>query len=155
MDSDNQDKAIVHSIKLIQLRPPLFVDVIHQTLSQDVKRGESKSILFLSKLFKIKNNEINEIITPAYFWSRIIKSESPDSTVLYLDNLCRLLKAEKSTSTNKGELYALLALRNLKPDLGADIDLKAKIVNQVLQNLEKNQGLITLESERKQLEERA
>jgi thiol-disulfide isomerase/thioredoxin len=151
----NTEKAIESSLELYRLYPPFFVDNIHNTLAQQLKNDTLHyGLKYLEELFKKENQEINEIITPIYLWSKAIVAKEEQELILIKEELKKLQK-DSSNYESKLERYCLLILKELDKKNATDNGYRVEIINKNISSLETYPNLIEISADRKEREKRA
>ena len=150
------DKALNASLKLYELYPPFLTDRIHNTLSQQILRAEDSSQIFnyVDRLYQANNNEINELISPFYYWTKVRTTKNPEKLKQAFINLSETL-SDSSNYSKMPERYCLLGINDLENSLVIDKQMRKDLLQKVIANLEKYPSLIKEVKGRGDIEERA
>lgn len=130
------EKAIESSMELYRLYPPMFIERIHNTLAQQLQ-NDSKLYgqKYLEQLLLKKNDEISNIISPIYLWSKSINAKDENDLKEILEELNSILR-DSSNYKSKTERYCLLILQELDKKNTLDVKTKEKILQKNINNLE-------------------
>jgi thiol-disulfide isomerase/thioredoxin len=149
------DKAIESSVELYRLYPPMFIERIHNTLAQQIEDDSKQYRLkYLEKLYNKNNNEINEIITPIYLWSKTINSKDKSELESITKELNSLL-GDSSNYESRAERYCLLIIKELVIKNSIDDKTKKELIKRNIKNIETYSFLVDIPSNRKESEKRA
>lgn len=150
------EEAIETSLELYRLYPPMLIEKIHNSLSQQVNAQEKngKSSVFLEQLHRENNEEINEIIKPIYLWSKVKNTVKSDSLITIIEDL-RSVLTDSSNQKTQAEKYCLLVLKELDSKQFADQSIKKELLLKVISNLESFPYIKQKVNDRRVKEERA
>jgi hypothetical protein len=149
------EKAIESSLELYRLYPPFFVDKIHNTLAQQLENDTLHyGLKYLEQLFNKGNQEINEIITPIYLWSKAIIAKEESELISIREGLKKLQK-DSSNYESKMERYCLLILKELDKKNASDNEYRFEIINKNICSLVTYPHIIEIAAGRKEGEKRA
>jgi len=151
----NTEKAIESSLELFRLYPPFFVDNIHNTLAQKLENDTLHyGLIYLEQLFNKENQEINEIITPIYLWSKAIVAKEEKELLSIREELEDIQK-DSSNYESRMERYCLLILHELDKKNAIDNKYKAEFINKNISSLETCPNINEIVAGRKEGEKRA
>ena len=155
-ENGETDKALEASLKLYELYLPFLTDRIHNTLSQKVLAAEDTSQIYnyVDKLYGANNAEINELISPFYYWTKVKTTKNPEKLEQAFINLSRTL-SDSSNYKTMAERYCLLAINDLENSLVIDKQMRKNLLQKIINNLEKYPDLTKSVQGRSLTEERA
>ena len=119
------DSAIIYTEKLVELDPTELIEHLHtQVVAHGILENKSNASEFLNALYDVGNEDVNNIIRPAYLWNKI-KSCKPNDSILLLFDELGVLRKKDFLSPAKPELYFLKAIMEIDWDImECDIDPK-------------------------------
>ncbi|ADQ80019.1 alkyl hydroperoxide reductase/ Thiol specific antioxidant/ Mal allergen [Paludibacter propionicigenes WB4] len=130
------EKAIESSLELYRLYPPMFIESIHNTLAQQLQNDPKLyGQKYLEQLRLKKNDEISNIISPIYLWSKSINEKNENDLKEILKELNSILK-DSSNYKSETERYCLLILQELDKKNAIDAKNKEIILHKNINNLE-------------------
>ncbi|UZR99900.1 TlpA family protein disulfide reductase [Chondrinema litorale] len=155
-ENGETDKALEASLKLYELYLPFLTDRIHNTLSQKVLAAEDTSQIYnyVDKLYAANNAEINELISPFYYWTKVKTTKNPEKLEQAFINLSGTL-SDSSNYKTMAERYCLLAINDLENSLVIDKQMRKNLLQKIINNLEKYPDLTKSVQGRSLTEERA
>jgi len=131
-----KEKAVDASVKLNKLYQPFLIDNLHNSLSQTLQdRSEKAPQEYLKALWDLQDPSIRSIIEPMYVWNQSYNVNSLAEATTMLQTYFELLK-DSSNIKAKTELYGLLILKNLEQKKLVPVDLKTKVLDKIITNLQ-------------------
>ncbi|WP_281636460.1 TlpA family protein disulfide reductase [Flavobacterium marginilacus] len=152
-DNGETEKAVESSMELYRLYPPMFIDRIHNTLSQRLQNSLYAQ-KYLEQLFLKKNEKINSIIAPIYLWSKSISAKNENDFKKILEELNSTSK-DSVNYESKAERYNLLIVQELDKQKAIDNISKEKIVQSNIKKLEAYDYIVKIKAGRLEGEKRA
>lgn len=149
------EQAVESSVELYRLYPPMFIDRIHNTLTQQLQNAPRLyGQQYLEQLLLKDNNKINDIIAPIYLWSKSMDAENENDLKKILEDLNGILK-DSTNYESKIERYSLLILQELEKKNAIDIKNKEKILTKNITNLESYPYIVKIKASSFDEEKRA
>ncbi|MEL1255382.1 TlpA disulfide reductase family protein [Flavobacterium sp. DGU38] len=147
--------AVESSVELYHLSPQMFIDRIHNTLSQQIQNAPRLyAQQYLEQLILKNNNKINTIVAPIYLWSKSMEATNENDFKGILKDLNGILK-DSTNYDSRTERYTLLILQELEQKKAIDNKGIAKILNKNITNLESYPYIVKIKTERSDEEKRA
>ncbi len=149
------EKAVETSVKLFEMHSPFFIDRVHNSLSQGLRRdNKSYHKIYLEQLYLKNNKDINFIITPVMLWCKALNAKDDSDLKSVLDEL--ILVIDKNSGYDcRTERYSLLILQELEKRNAIDLKIKEEILKKNISNLLTYPDIDTPATGRNQIEMRA
>jgi thiol-disulfide isomerase/thioredoxin len=154
--SGKTEAALDSSIRLYSIYPPLFIECLHNELSQLVKQDRfyNNANDYFEALFKRNNQGMTSIVKPLYLWSKSIHDSDRVQLNKTFNEMAQVL-GDSSNYGSRAERYALLMLNEPTIKKLIDKEYSDNLLHTIVRNLETYPNLDLNVKGRKVLEERS
>ena len=149
------EKAVKNSIDLYAIDKDMFANRIHADLSQKIRKQESQvGLNYLEQLYAMDDVELNQLIEPILFWSRVLPSRDAEELADIQQELIQM-QQEYQPDISRFELYVLLILQDLIKKEAIDQATTQTILEKNIKRLKADPWIYEVTTDRKKGENRA
>lgn len=128
--TNDNDTALIYTIKLMELEPSLVIEMIQKDVTWRISDNQKCASTFINELKSVDITDLDEIIEPVYIWNKIRNTKSSDSLLVLYNDLDSIL-THSILSDCKPEFYLLKSLDDLNTK-GIISDETRKRVNHLI-----------------------
>ncbi|UJP65285.1 TlpA family protein disulfide reductase [Mongoliitalea daihaiensis] len=149
------EKAVKNSIDLYAIDKDMFADRIHADLAQKIKKQNNQvGLNYLEQLYALDDVEVNQLIEPMLFWSRVLPTRDAEELASIQLELIQM-QQEYQPDISRFELYVLLILQDLIKKEAIDQATTQTILEKNIQRLTADPWIYEVTTDRKKGENRA